>query len=107
MARVALAAQDFSFIFRFAVVAPKTILERFLPQYRAFGVIRQPWLVVGRHVSARNHNGIALDGLLVHHPGMASRASFSLSSLDERFHMFPMAHQQAHLLDGRRKIAGS
>mgnify|MGYP003507199831 FL=1 len=56
MARLALPAQDSTFILGFIIVAAEAIRLRPLVQDGTFRMLRFPGSAIGRHVPARNHD---------------------------------------------------
>jgi hypothetical protein len=82
MARLALAAQDSTFILGFIIVAPEAIRLRPLVQDGTFRMFRLPGPAIGRHVPARNHDRVALDRpFLVHNCCVTGRTPLALPSL--------------------------
>lgn len=66
---------------------------------------RIPRFAVGRYMSARNDDGVSLDGFIVHDTGMTRRTTFILATGSERLHVSAMVHDQSHLVDRWREIA--
>ena len=107
MAGFAFAVQNLALIFGLSIMAPETIVERSLAEIGSFRMIRIPRPAVGRNMSSWNHDGISLDGPVVHDAGMTCGTAFPLPSGLKDFHMLPMAHDQANIFHRRRKISRS
>ena len=91
-------------MFGFAVMTAKAIVEGPGAEIRSFRVVRIPRLRISRHMSPRQHHGIALDWPIVHNTRMTGRAALPLMTRAEGLYMLSVAHDQTDVPDRRRQV---
>ena len=67
------------------------------------GIVR---LHIQLDVSPRYHDGIPFDGLTMNHAGVTGGTALPLPAFLKGFHVFPVTHDQADIIDGLRQIPG-
>jgi hypothetical protein len=87
-------------------MATEAIVESPRPEVRPFRILRVPRLVVCGNMSTRQDDGISFDRLIVYDSRMTGRATLFLTAGAERLHMLAVTHDEAHVLDRNRKVAG-
>ena len=98
VARVTLSVQYHVPMLSVSIMATETIAEGSRTKGRSFRMGWIPGFTIGRHMATWDHNGIALDRLIVYDTGMTGRTAFALPANHEGLHMSAMTHDQPDLL---------